>query len=209
MGLALPAAVHEARALYRRQQRWFGGPVLASDETIATLIEVFEEQGAGWALVGAVAFGLRVEPRATRDIDFVVEARRLPAVIEALRERLGDLQDEDMGATVRLRALDVDLIRSSQHPLFTEALRRVEIHEGWRLPITEVLVALKFMSAVNAWRERAKRIQDAADLVALYQHATDFDRDLASRLAATAYPGAEQGLLQMLDRVDRGERLEI
>lgn len=182
---------------------------MAPDDAILQVIDAFDVTGARWALVGAVAFGLRVEPRATGDVDFVVEARFLPAVLARLRSAGLDLHEEDIGAAVRLHGLDVDLIRSSQHALFAEALDRIELVEQWRVPVVEVLVALKHMAAVNPWRARAKRIQDAADLVGLYQTAPAFDRALALRLAGLAYSGASAELADMLDRVDRGGRLEV
>jgi hypothetical protein len=67
-------------------------------------------------------------------------------------------------------------------------------------------VALKFLSAVSAWRKPGERKQDAADLINVYQSVgADFDRRAAVQYGKTAYPGAERDLADILDRIDRGE----
>lgn len=180
------------------------------EETIRRLVSVFDQSGARWALVGAHAVGMITEPRATADLDFVIEEARLKTVLEALRDELGELDDEDIGPAVRLKALNVDLIRSATHPLFGEALRRTRILEQWSVPVTEALIALKFLAAISPWRAPEKRLHDLGDLVALYRAARDeLDPALLRRLAGMAYPGAEREFEALLERIDRGEPLRI
>lgn len=180
-------------------------------ETIGRVVQALEDSRVSWVLVGAHAVGIYTEPRATADFDFVVEARELPRVLDLLEKRLGDLGRDDRGPSVQLRNLDVDLIRSNTHSLFQEALRHTRQDGEWRVPVPEVLMALKFLSAVSPWRGAAKRTYDIGDLRALYQAVggDNLDRELLMRLAATVYPGAETEFEAILGRIERGEPLSI
>lgn len=182
-----------------------------TETDIARVIRVFENCGAKWALVGAYAVGLLTEPRATVDFDFIVESRKLKSVVSALEEEFGRLDAEDIGAAIRLRAIDVDLIRSNNHALFREALDRAQLSGEWRIPPPEVIIALKFLAAVSPWRNRDKRSQDIADLRTIY-HAVgpeELDADTMTELAALVYPGAEREFEDMLARIDRGDPIQV
>jgi hypothetical protein len=188
-----------------------GPPEGSLGERIRRILGVFEAVDARWALVGAHAIGMFTEPRATVDFDFVIEESKLRRVLKALEEELGELDTQDLGPALRLGALDVDLIRSSTHPLFQEALDRVRLMETWRVPVPEVLIVLKFLSSVSPWRGLTKKTYDIADLRALF-HAVgkdQLDLDLMQQLASLVYPGAESEFEELIGRIDRGEPLTI
>ncbi len=181
------------------------------EKRIARVVGIFQAVGSDWALVGAHAIGTLAEPRATKDFDFVVEGSKLRAITKALEEEFGDLDAVDLGPAMRLRALDVDLILSTTHPLFQEALRRVRPVADWKVPVPEVLIVLKFLAAVSPWRERTKRMQDIVDLTILV---TTLGRDaldeaLLKELAAQVYPGGDDELEALLGRIERGEPITI
>lgn len=181
------------------------------EETVRRAVAVFERLGVTWALVGAHAIGMLTEPRATVDFDFVVEESSLKALVAALEAEFGDLEAFDMGPALRLGALSIDLIRSTTHPLFGEALRHTRDIEGWRVPRPEVLIVLKFLSAVNPWRGRTKKMYDVADLRAAF-HAVGpqhLDRAFMAKLAAQVYPGAEREFAALLDKLERGEPVSV
>jgi hypothetical protein len=170
------------------------------------VVDVFDRLGVRWTLIGAHAVNAYVRPRATVDVDFVVDARKLKRLVAELVREFGAVETTDIGAALRVTTLSIDLIRSDNHPLFRAALDRGEDHGGVRVPPPKLLVALKFLAAVSPWRRPAEKKQDAADLINVYQAAGDeFDRDAALGYAATVYPGAERKLQRMLDRVDAGE----
>lgn len=181
------------------------------EQRIGRVVEIFGEVGARWALVGAHAVGLVTEPRATVDFDFIVDAAKLRSVVERLEEELGELRVVDIGPALRLEGLGVDLIRSTTHPLFAEALNHVREEGGWLVPAHEILMALKFLAAVNPWRGLAKRAYDVGDLRALFQAVggEGLDREWMSRLAAQVYPGAEAEFEDLLGRIERGEPISI
>lgn len=181
------------------------------EERIAKVVAVFQQVETRWALVGAHAIGTLTQPRATVDFDFVVEEPKLRAITKALEQKFGDLDIVELGPAIRLRALDVDLIRSATHSLFREALSHVRLVGEWRIPVPEVLIVLKFLAAVSPWRDPSKRMVDVADLRTLYLTVgkEELDGDLVERLAAQVYPGAERGLEALLQRIERGEPVTI
>ena len=79
-----------------------------SELEIARVVEVFEKNHAGWALVGAHAVALLTEPRATADFDFIVESSKLEPICRDLTEVFGDLGENDIGAAIQLKAIDVE-----------------------------------------------------------------------------------------------------
>lgn len=213
MPVALPKTIQTSlailaatRAIVRQSEE-----AQAMEERIARVVAVFQQVGSKWALVGAHAIGTLAEPRATADFDFVVEGSKMRAVLNALEEEFGDLDAVDMGPAMRLRALDVDLIRSTTHSLFGEALTHVRRVVDWNLPLPEVLVVLKFLAAVSPWRERTKRMQDVVDLTALVTALgrEELDEALLKRLASQVYPGGEVELEALLGRIERGEPITI
>lgn len=181
------------------------------EERIAKVVDIFQQVESRWALIGAHAIGTLTQPRATADFDFVVEESKLRAITKALEQTFGDLDVVDLGPAIRLRALDVDLIRSATHPLFREALSHVRLVGEWRIPVPEVLIVLKFLAAVSPWRDPSKRMIDVADLRTLYLTVgrEELDEELVHRLAAQVYPGAADELEALFGRIERGEPVTI
>lgn len=200
----------QAFAILRFQNQLAGreGPDL--EETYRRVIDVLARVGAKWTVVGAHAVNLYVEPRATVDIDLVVDARRMKPILQALEEEFGALQTVEIGAAVRFPSLSVDLIRGDNHPLFRAALDEAHERQGVRVPAVELLLVLKFLAAASPWRDVADRKQDVADLIRLYRAAgTELDRSAALRYASQVYPRAELELEAILDRIDRGEDVSL
>lgn len=182
-----------------------------AEERIAKVIEVFDDVGTKWTLVGAHAVGVLTEPRATSDFDFVVEERKLGSILERLEAVFGPLTTTDIGAAVRVLNLDLDLIRSSTHPLFRRALDETREVETWRIPVAELLIALKYLSSVSPWRGIDLRRQDLLDLIRVYKAFGEggLSRPRMVELAAEIFPGADREFERLLDRVDRDEPITI
>jgi hypothetical protein len=183
-----------------------------SETDIVRVVDVLEgnQEDGRWALIGAHALSLVREPRATNDFDFVIEDDRLSGILRDLASAFGDLDPVVSDVGVRLKALEVDLIRSSNHALLQVALERQNVINGWRVPRTEVLVALRFLSSKSAWRPRHKRMQDVVDIVTVWEAGGSvLDRAMMLELAGLAYPGADRDLEQLLDQLARGEPISI
>jgi hypothetical protein len=210
----IPAPIRRSMQILATHRALFGtrGKARAtmSERDISRVVGVFKSKRLRWALVGAHAVGLLTEPRATADFDFIVETGKLKTILSDLTDAFGDLGAQDIGAAIQLTTIDVDLIRSTNHPLFVEALRKVRVIGDWKVPRTEVLIALKFLAAISPWRDPAKKARDVSDIAALYLAEGDqLDRKEILRLGGLAYPGAERELRALLDKIDRGKQLEI
>ena len=180
------------------------------EATFRRFIQVLDRVGTRWVLVGAHAVNVFVRPRATVDIDFVVDARKLGAILDGVRAEFGEVDTVDLGAALRIANLRVDLIRSDNHALFRLALDLAEEREGVRVPPPELLFVLKFLAAASPWRNAADRKQDAADLIRLVQTLGEtLDRAATLAHAKQAYPGAEREIASVLERIDRGEDVPL
>lgn len=210
--MSLPLAIERSLELVARHRliRGEAGGAEAMSEVIERVRGILDELEISWALVGAHAVGVLTEPRATSDFDLVVEGARMGALLTALREEFGELGEQDIGAAVRLAALDLDLIRSTTHPLFAEVLADARPREAWPIPTPELMMVLKFLASVSPWRRREARVQDMHDLMALYEaHRDALDRDRLAELAGKVYPRAEIEFFELLDRIDRGESISV
>ena len=124
----------QAFAILRFQNALVGreGPDL--EKTYRRVIDVLSRVGAQWSVVGAHAVNVYVEPRATVDVNFVVEARKMKPILRALEEEFGTVETTEIGAAVRVTNLSIDLIRGDNHPLFRAALDEAEERQGVRVP---------------------------------------------------------------------------
>lgn len=180
------------------------------EENLRRTIAAIERSQAEWVLVGAEAVNLYVEPRATEDFDLVVAGGRFAYVLREMGREFGELEQIDVGAATRFPGIGIDLIRSDAHALFRLALERARVQGPMRVPPPEVVIALKFLSAINPWRKPADRKQDALDLVRIYaERVPELDRAEMMRLASLAYPGAEREFAALLGQIDRGEDLKL
>lgn len=144
------------------------------------------------------------------DFDFVTEDDRLSGILHDLAAAFGDLDPVVSDVGIRLRALEVDLIRATNHALLQVALERQNVIDGWRVPRTEVLIALRFLSSRSVWRPRYKRMQDMADIAAIWEsRGPDLDRAMLLELGGLVYAGAGRELDQVLDQLARGEPISI
>ncbi len=78
------------------------------------------------------------------------------------------------------------------------------------VPRTEVLVVMKFLSAISPHRARSRRRQDVTDLSHVYETARgELDRALMLELYRLVYPGAEREFADLLGKIDRDEPIAI
>jgi hypothetical protein len=213
MSVGVPDSVRTSLEILRAHRRMMGmagdeqGP---TEQRIAKVIAAFAEAGTKWTLVGAHAVGALTEPRATEDFDFVIEERKLKRVLERLEEVFGPLMTTDVGAAVRVLNLDIDLIRSTTHPLFKRALDETQAAQAWRIPVPELLIALKYLASVSPWRGIDRRRQDVLDLIRVYKAGEGrLDRRRMIALAGEVFPGADREFERLLERVDRDEPITL
>ncbi|MEA3200409.1 MAG: hypothetical protein QOE90_1837 [Thermoplasmata archaeon] len=156
-----------------------------ANEVLRQAVAIFERAGLAFTLVGATAYGLRTLPRATYDLDFVVEDRA-PALDGALRDFFIDSETHDPVFDQRAMVLEVPTFVTpvevfvATHWLAKSALlRRVTMRAGdLALPVAtpEDLLLMKAATAAHPSRPRYKRATDLADMGALLDADLGLDR---------------------------------
>ncbi len=194
-----------------------GGAVsnLRFPEKVAAFLNRLEEARVDWVLVGAEAVNLYLKkPRATVDIDIVVRQKDLRKVKKILKESCGSVKDTEVpfqGVLAPEPArLTVDIIKSQSHKLFEAALdRKIEV-EGVHAPPVEVVLALKFFSAVSPWRSRPDKLQDLTDFMRAFKdNKGQIDRASLIDLASMAHQKARTEFEQFLDAVENDKPITV
>ena len=182
---------------------------------VLDLLNRLEEAEVDWVLVGAEGLNLYLErPRATVDVDIVVRQKDLRKAKKILKETCLEVKDSEVHLKGLLSAppirLEVDVIKSQCHRLFKEALDRKLLVEGVKAPPVEVLLALKYFSAVSPWRPRGDKYQDVADFIHAYRdNQSRLDRALLVDLASLAHKNARKEFEKYLDDVDHDRPVSV
>jgi len=163
----IPEAIRRSMRILATHRALFGRPVhgrgaarTMSETDIARVVEVFETSRAGWALVGGHAIGLVTEPRATADFDFIVEGAKLSKVTRELTRVFGELGENDIGAAIQLKAIDVDL--DVAHMGFVYETVSVELDRTLMLKLS----GLVYPGAEHQFRELLEKL-DRGDPISI------------------------------------------
>src|SRR5438309_12064665 len=95
------------RALFGRRDRDRRMARAMTEPDMARVIAIFETTQIRWAVIGAHAVSLVTEPRATVDFDFIIESARIDSILRELTAEFGQLDANDTGAAIQLRAIDI------------------------------------------------------------------------------------------------------
>ncbi|MBI4582688.1 MAG: nucleotidyl transferase AbiEii/AbiGii toxin family protein [Planctomycetes bacterium] len=214
----LPANLHTSLLLLERGYFFCNGGALSNlrfPEKVAAFLNRLAEAGVDWVLVGAEAVNLYLKnPRATVDIDIVVRQKDLRKVKKILKESCSSVKDTEVHFQGVLAPepgkLTVDVIKSQSHKLFEAALdRKIEV-EGIQAPPVEVVLALKFFSAVSPWRSRTDKLQDLTDFMRAFKDNKDrLNRTLLVDLASMAHKNARAEFEQFLDAVEHDKPITV
>lgn len=172
--------------------------------------------GAGvqrWVLMGLYGYvGYLASPRATQDVDVLVDYDELELSVDAITNRWPALIVDRQEVVVRFRdpgevAIDgemkqvIDLMLPST-PCYQAVLQkyhRIDGTKGHRIPIIEAACASKFAALVSPYREWERKQQDAVDLRSIMvPNQSTLDRGLLNELGDLVYPGGGKELLEFL-----------
>ena len=151
----------------------------ALDELLAGLERLEAHQGLGVALIGGLARGVWARPRATMDVDVLVDTTDLEALVEAAPQAGLTTNDKEVATLrgsgmTRLRIpthptgpVRLDVL-SADHPYYQRVIARAVRTTvlGHEVPVAcaEDIVVLKVL---------ADRLQDRADVEAILQSQGD------------------------------------
>lgn len=184
----------------------------------ATVIDVLNAAGVRFVLAGAHGIGgWTGEPRTTQDVDVLVAARQVRAAVAALRAAFPRLVVKDTPVVTRFTdprkgIVVLDVMKPNQ-PLHQVALRhahRIETAKRtYNVPTLEFALALKFAAMVSHWRQRDKKLMDAADFLRIVEVNPAIDLAKLANLGERVYPGGGAEVLDMVRRVRAGEMLQL
>lgn len=183
---------------------------------VHSVLTQFETARIDWVVVGTSAIDLySPKPRATSNVEIIVEERGFAQAMSLTREALGRrVRTVDHGTHVILTTprspLEIDLIRAGQHALFETALKERRKVKGVRIPKIEAILALKYLSAISPFRSLDDKHQDIADFVRAWRA----NRDRVHKahlidLGALAHDRGRQEIARLIDDIEHDRPITI
>jgi len=190
-------------------------------EDLRAMLDILRDVGAPSVLIGGLAVGFHGYQRATQDVDMLVPPRFLKRIATAARERgyivrmfkdmvrawpVGNDPDSDESIA--------DFVSAEANPVIRAASRDTEDATVLGQPVVVVrrgaLYALKFSAIVSPDRLIEDKYQDIADVGHILKKNFRRDDEVAGRrVAALAYPGADDDFTEFLDNLRSGRPVRI
>jgi hypothetical protein len=181
------------------------------------IVAALNQAEVNFVLVGAHGLsGWVADPRATRDVDVVVMSRHLKRATRALLEAFPHLQSVEYPAVIRFRdrtsgKIVIDALK--QRELYREAFKHTRTvsasGQTYKIPSLEMALAMKFAAMLSPNRDDADRFQDAHDFINIVRANPEFDRKKAAALGEQVCAGGGSDLLEMVRKVQAGEKLSL
>lgn len=179
------------------------------------LIRVLNEAGVKFVLMGQHGIsGWLSEPRATRDVDVVVQKRHFAKAVRAIHTAWQDLVIQELPVVTRF--LDpsnhepvIDVMRADA--VYREAFKNcVRVGRTHDVPNLEFALAAKFAAMVSRNREIPKKLSDASDFaqIVLRNHA-NINLERLRRLGDGVYSGGGDELARFVEDVKAGRMLRL
>ncbi|HQU42703.1 MAG TPA: hypothetical protein PK867_07815, partial [Pirellulales bacterium] len=177
------------------------------------LIRVLNEAGVKFVLMGQHGIsGWLTEPRATRDVDVVVQKRHFSKAVRAVHAAWPDLVIREFPVVTRF--LDpankepvIDVMRPNG--VYCEAFKNcVRVGDTYDVPSLELALASRFAAMTSRNRQIPKRYADAgsfAEMVLRNHTMIDFDR--LRRLGDAAKAGGGEEIVRSVADVQAGRML--
>ena len=174
--------------------------VKMSVEKSFDVINTLNESGILSVVVGGIVVGCYSgRPRATQDLDIIVSERPNLPTLKRIGKIVGAKKMEKhpsfisfiVSSVVGDREI-VDLItsRAGSYGLALENTKRIIVNGiAISIPTIEMMIVLKYTSAVNPIREKAKQMQDWADIYSIIDAHPGISQGSLERLANCVVPG--------------------
>lgn len=118
-----------------------------------------------YMIIGGNVVGIYTRPRATLDIDLVVDEKIYSEVKKLLDEAIIDYTDN--GDAIETDVFD--LIKATAHPLINAVFNDRVSKGKFYIPSREGMVALKYYAAISPVRQYERKLLDAADIGSLLE----------------------------------------
>jgi hypothetical protein len=191
------------------------GALMAGADPMA-VSRILAESGIACTVIGGIAVGCYSgRPRATRDVDLVIDRSALPRSVAAdLRAAVGARRIERLRSSIAFigktaagerELLDVITTRAGSYGLALEHCETLDIAgTPVRIPTVEAMLALKYTAAVNPVRSAARAAQDWADIWAIADAQPSLRFAVIELLAEQIVPGFGIDLVRRLRAHRRG-----
>lgn len=205
-----------------RQTRYQGRSM---DVKPSEVTAVLREAGVRrWVLMGLHGYvGYLPEPRATQDVDVLVDHDDRAAAVAAIEDRWPTLEVRASEVVVRFMdpgeldadgrskpVIDVMLPWSHLHAEVLKSQVVVDEATDDRVPTLEAALAAKYAAMVSPNRQPAKKAFDAGDFRNLVlSNADQIDSEELVRLAELVWEGATDDILDLLDAAKTDRPFEL
>lgn len=175
------------------------------------IIPVLNRAGVMFVLLGTHGIeGWMSEPRATEDVNFLIQKRYHRKAIRAIQEAFPHLEMHDQRMVTRFvdpftKRVVVDLIRP-QEPFF-QAVFENSVPAGFthRVPDLEMALVTKFAAMISPHRIAKKKAIDTGDFMDIVdQHHEIIDSLKLRRLAELVHPGSGIKILEFVEEAKAG-----
>ena len=209
-GDALRASSFLTQTFYRMYRR--GRTMIPPEEIIAVL----NRAGVRFVLMGTHGVGgWRSEPRATEDVDVLVQKRYHRKAVHAIQRAFPDLEMHDQQVVTRFvdpttRMVAIDLMKPYEpfyQAVFTNSVPAGRTH---RVPDLEMALVSKFAAIMSPNRVRKKKLIDAGDFLDIVEQNQEIiDMVKVCRLAEKVYRGGGKGIVKFLEDLKEGRPLKF
>lgn len=185
---------------------------------LVDVLRVLNRAKVTFVLVGAHGLASwRGKPRATEDVDVVVMSKHLKKAVKALIAAFPDLEPVDLPVVIRLRNREsqdvlIDVMKPVQQP-YVEAFRNTYPltidGEAVRIPSVEMAIVMKFSAMTSLHRRDEDKFQDAHDFIYMVKNNPERNRQKMAELASLIYPDGGKDVLEMVRKIDAGEKLVL
>jgi hypothetical protein len=177
------------------------------------VIRALNQGGIKFVLIGAHGIaGWLDEPRATQDVDILVQANHRKA-IQVLRKAFPDLVVEELSAVTRfcdrsdgLSVIDLIKAQAALHKAVPK--NAYQVGKTHRIPDLEMSLALKYGAMQSANRTLKKRLQDKADFIGMVtKNLQTLDTEKLYRLGEMVKRGGGKAIVRLVSEAqDQGQQ---
>jgi hypothetical protein len=184
--------------------------------TPEAVIRILNRAKVKFVLMGAHGIsGWCAEPRATQDVDVLIQKRSHAPALKALQKAFPDLIVVDLPVVTRLldpldNQVVIDLMKPVED-LYAEAFQSaVAVGKSHRIPSLEVALACKYAAMASENREARKKALDEADFIGMaVRNYEQIKTNVLFSLGEMVKNGGGTEVLKLVEDAKAGRRLKM
>lgn len=180
------------------------------------VIRVLNEARVGFVLMGTYGIaGWRRQPRATQDVDVLIQKKDHRKAVAAIAKAFPELKGKDYAVVTRFTdpatgETVIDLMKPVQKIHKMVFKNAIWVRESHQVPTLEMALISKFAAMISPNPSYDKKLVDAGDFVNMVKNNfKSIGRNQLRRLAEKVYRGGGDEIIQMIDDLKAGRRIEF